>query len=235
MNFDFMDAPAPDTMMRALELLYALGALNDLGQLTKLGRKMAEFPIDPMLSKTLIQAEKYHCTEQILTIVAMLSIGNAIFYAPKDKKVHAEQARKNFNRPYGDHLSLLAIYDGWVETNYSGQWCFESFIQHRSLKKAKSIRDQLLNLMDRCEIPLLSVPDPSDTIPIRKSITSGFFYNAARLKRSGDGYATLKTNQSVMIHPSSSLYSTNPPFIIYFELVLTSKEYNLLTDSCANV
>ena len=67
MNFDFMDAPAPDTMMRALELLYALGALNDRGELTKMGRKMAEFPIDPMLSKTLIASEQYHCTEQVNT------------------------------------------------------------------------------------------------------------------------------------------------------------------------
>ena len=159
-----------------------------------------------------------------MSIVALLSVGNAIFYAPKDKKVHAEQARKNFNRPYGDHLSLLAVYEGWVETDYSSQWCFESFIQFKSLKKAKSIRDQLVNLLDRTEVKLLSNEDPGNTIPIRKAIASGFFYNAARLKRSGDAYSTLKTNQTVMIHPSSSLYSTNPPFVLYFELVLTSKE-----------
>ena len=54
MHFDFMDPPPAETLLRALEQLYALGALNDRGELTKLGRRMAEFPLDPMLSKTLI-------------------------------------------------------------------------------------------------------------------------------------------------------------------------------------
>ena len=99
MSFDFLDAPPPETLIRSLEQLYALGALNDRGELTKLGRKMAEFPIDPMLSKTLIAAEQYQCTEEVVSIVSMLSVGNSIFYRPKDKIVHADHARKNFFRP----------------------------------------------------------------------------------------------------------------------------------------
>ena len=65
MNFDFMDAPPAETLIRALEQLYALGALNDRGELTKLGRRMAEFPVDPVLSKTLISGETYSCTEEV--------------------------------------------------------------------------------------------------------------------------------------------------------------------------
>ena len=53
-HFDFMDPPPAETLIRALEQLYALGALNDEGDLTKMGRKMAEFPLDPMLSKAVI-------------------------------------------------------------------------------------------------------------------------------------------------------------------------------------
>jgi pre-mRNA-splicing factor ATP-dependent RNA helicase DHX16 len=155
----------------------------------------------------------------------MLSIGNAIFYSPKDKKVHAEQARKNFFRPGGDLLGLLAVWDSWVETDYSTQWCYENFIQYRSMKKARSVRDQLVRLMERTEVPLISNPDPSNTIPIRKAFTAGFFYNAARLSRSGDSYRTLKNNQSVFIHPSSSLHGETPRWVCYFELVMTSKEY----------
>jgi pre-mRNA-splicing factor ATP-dependent RNA helicase DHX16 len=84
-HFDFMDAPPAETMIRALEQLYALGALNDEGDLTKLGRRMAEFPLDPMLSKSMIMSEHYKCVDQVLTICAMLSVGNAIFYRPKEK------------------------------------------------------------------------------------------------------------------------------------------------------
>ena len=62
-NFDFMDPPPPETLIRALEQLYALGALNDEGDLTKLGRRMAEFPVDPLLSKCVIQSEHYKCVD----------------------------------------------------------------------------------------------------------------------------------------------------------------------------
>ncbi len=63
-GFEFLDPPPGETLMRALELLYALGALNDRGELTKLGRRMAEFPVDPMLSKAIISSEKYSCTDE---------------------------------------------------------------------------------------------------------------------------------------------------------------------------
>ena len=57
--FDFIDKPPDDTLIRALDLLYALGAFNDRGELTKLGRRMAELPIDPKLSRALLASEKY--------------------------------------------------------------------------------------------------------------------------------------------------------------------------------
>jgi len=69
MNFDFMDPPPSETLMRALEQLYALGALNDKGELTKLGRRMAEFPLDPMLAKMICASEKYQVSLLTLSIV----------------------------------------------------------------------------------------------------------------------------------------------------------------------
>jgi pre-mRNA-splicing factor ATP-dependent RNA helicase DHX16 len=55
-EFDFLDPPPHDMLVKGLEMLYALGALNHAGQLTILGRKMAEFPLEPMLSKMLIKS-----------------------------------------------------------------------------------------------------------------------------------------------------------------------------------
>jgi pre-mRNA-splicing factor ATP-dependent RNA helicase DHX16 len=65
LGFDFLDPPPGDTLVRALDLLYALGALNDRGELTKIGRRMAEFPMDPALSKSILASEKYKCTEEV--------------------------------------------------------------------------------------------------------------------------------------------------------------------------
>lgn len=94
-----------------MEQLYALGALNHLGELTKLGRRMAEFPVDPMMAKMLLASEKYRCSEEVLTIAAMLSVNSSVFYRPKDKIVHADTARKNFFTPGGDHLTLMTVYN----------------------------------------------------------------------------------------------------------------------------
>lgn len=72
-HFDFMDPPAPETLMRALELLNYLAALDDDGNLTDLGAVMAEFPLDPQLAKMLIASCNHNCSNEILSITAMLS------------------------------------------------------------------------------------------------------------------------------------------------------------------
>ena len=222
-HFDFMDPPPAETLIRALEQLYALGALNDRGELTKLGRKMAEFPLDPMMAKSICASEKYGCSEELLSICAMLSVNNAIFYRPKDKAVHADNARLNLTRKGGDHLTLLNVWTQWVDTNYSTQWCFENFIQHRSMKRARDVREQLEGLLERVEIEPRS--NVNDTTPILKSLLAGYFYHAARLQKSGDSYRSIKHNQTVHVHPSSGMFEEKPRWVMYFELVLTTKEF----------
>lgn len=220
-HFEFMDPPPVETLIRALEHLYALGALNDRGELTKMGRRMAEFPLDPMLSKMILASEKYKCSEEIITICSMLSVNNTIFYRPKDKQVQADHARKNFFRPQGDHLTLLNVYKQWEETGFSKEWCYENFIQYRSMARARDIRDQLVLLLDRVEIEKTST---DDTEAIRKAIAAGFFFHAAKLQKGGS-YKTVKHGETVQIHPSSSLFQSLPRWVIYHELVFTTKEF----------
>ncbi|KAF5270505.1 hypothetical protein FQA39_LY08383 [Lamprigera yunnana] len=221
-HFDFLDPPPHETLVLALEQLYALGALNHHGELTKLGRRMAEFPVDPMMAKMLLAAERYKCSEEIVTIGAMLSVNSAIFYRPKDKIIHADTARKNFNHTGGDHLSLLNVYNQWRDTDYSTQWCYENFIQYRSMKRARDVREQLVGLMQRVEIDMVS--NPAETADIRKAITAGYFYHIARLSKGGS-YKTVKHNQSVTIHPNSALFEELPRWLLYHELVFTTKEF----------
>ncbi|CAH1388645.1 unnamed protein product [Nezara viridula] len=221
-NFDFLDPPPHETLVLALEQLYALGALNHHGELTKLGRRMAEFPLDPMMGKMLLASEKYKCSEEIVTIAAMLSVNGAIFYRPKDKVVHADTARKNFFLPGGDHLVLWNVYKQWSDTDFSTQWCYENYIQYRSMKRARDVREQLVGLMQRVEMDIIS--NPTDSIAIRKTITAGYFYHIARLSKGGH-YKTVKHNQTVMIHPNSCLFEDLPRWVVYHELVFTTKEF----------
>ncbi|CAB9514499.1 splicing factor ATP-dependent RNA helicase-like protein cdc28 [Seminavis robusta] len=226
LHFDFMDRPPSDSLIRALEQLYALGALNDRGDLTKLGRRMAEFPLDPMLSKTVIVSEKLKCMSEILSMVAMLSLGAGVFYRPKDKALLADTARMNFARGGGgDHMSLYRCYHDWAQSNYSSIWCMENFVQLRTIRKARDIREQLEGLCERVEIdPAVSVD--GEVEPPMKAITAGFFYNVARLGRSGE-YQTVKQHKTVYIHPSSVMAKDEKPptWVVYFELAFTTKEF----------
>ncbi|RIB04006.1 P-loop containing nucleoside triphosphate hydrolase protein [Gigaspora rosea] len=228
MRFEFMDPPHEQALISALNDLYALGALNNNGELTKLGRRMAEFPLDPFLSKSIIWSEKYNCTEEVISIISMLTVQSSVFYRPKDKKFHADKARQNFVRPGGDHFTLLNVWEQWVDTNYSMNWCYENFVVYRSMSRARDVRDQLVGLCERAEVDLESNPNPGDLVPIQKSIVSGFFMNAAKLSRFGESYQKAKYGEpgrTIHIHPSSSLFQVNPKWVIYYELVLTSKEY----------
>ncbi|CAK9787247.1 putative pre-mRNA splicing factor [Cutaneotrichosporon oleaginosum] len=224
LNFDFLDKPPAETIIRSFEMLYALGALNHKGELTRLGRRMAEFPVDPMLSKAIIGSEVYKCTHEVLIIVSMVQESGSLLYRPKDKRVHADKAHKNFQKPGGDHFTLLNIFNQWADSNYSQQFCYENFVQYKSLVRVRDIRDQLASLCDRVEVVIESLPN--EIVPIQKAITAGYFYNTARLDKGGS-YRTTKNNHTVYLHPSSGLIGMQPPprFILYYELVLTSKEY----------
>lgn len=120
-NFDFMDPPPVQTLIAAMEMLYNLGALDDDGLLTKLGKLMAEFPLEPQLSKMLLTAHDLNCTDEAITIVAMLSVPN-FFHRPRDKQQLADQKRAKFFQPEGDHITLLTVYEMWKQHGYSVEW-----------------------------------------------------------------------------------------------------------------
>lgn len=227
LDFEFMDPPPTESLIGALNQLFALQALNHKGEMTKLGRQMAEFPTDPMLAKAVLAADKEKCVEEVLSIVSMLSESSALFFRPKDKKIHADSARNRFTvKDGGDHLTLLNVWNQWVDSDFSPVWARENFLQQRSLTRARDVRDQLAKLCERVEVAP-STCGASNLRPIKRAITAGFFPNAARLMRSGDSYRTVKNNTTVWIHPSSVLMSIDPPekMVVYFELVQTTKEY----------
>jgi len=116
---------------------------------------------------------RYKCSEEIASIAAMLNVNSAIFYRPKDKLILADTARRNFFSQGGDHLVLLNIYNQWANTDFSTNWCYENYIQHRSMRRARDVRDQLVGLMQRVEMEIVS--NPTETVNIRK--VCNYYFN----------------------------------------------------------
>ncbi|KAK4954193.1 DEAH-box ATP-dependent RNA helicase prp22 [Elasticomyces elasticus] len=223
LGFDFMDPPPTNTMLTALEELYALGALDDEGLLTRSGRRMADFPMEPSLAKALIASVELGCSEEMLSIVAMISAVQTVFHRPKEKQQQADQKKSRFHDPAGDHLTLLNVYNGWKGAGKSDPWCFENFVQPRSMRRSEDVRKQLVQILERHRLKIVSCG--RETVRVRQSLCAGFFRNSAR-KDPTEGYKTLVEGTPVYMHPSSALFGKGQAeHVLYHSLVETTREY----------
>lgn len=135
-------------MLNALTELYHLQSLDDEGKLTNLGKEMSLFPMDPTLSRSLLSSVDNQCSDEIVTIISMLSVQN-VFYRPKDRQLEADSKKAKFHHPYGDHLTLLNVYTRWQQANYSEQYCKTNFLHFRHLKRARDVKSQISMIFKR--------------------------------------------------------------------------------------
>ncbi|CAJ0635811.1 6311_t:CDS:10 [Entrophospora sp. SA101] len=207
LDFDFMDPPPQDNILNSMYQLWILGALDNTGELTPLGRRMVEFPLDPSLSKMLIVSQELGCTAEIL-----------------ERVEQSDAAREKFFVPESDHLTLLHVYTQWKSNGFQDGWCVNHFIHSKAMRKAQEVRSQLIDIMKAEKMELVSCGTNWDVV--RKCICSAYFHQAARIKGIGE-YVNIRTGMPCHLHPTSALYGLGytPDYIVYHELVMTSKEY----------
>ncbi|PYH44521.1 DEAH-box ATP-dependent RNA helicase PRP43 [Aspergillus saccharolyticus JOP 1030-1] len=228
-HFDLMDPPAPETLMRALEELNYLACLDDDGNLTQLGRLASEFPLDPALAVMLISSPEFYCSNEILSITALLSVPQ-VFVRPASQRKRADEMKDLFAHPDGDHLTLLNVYHAFKSPEAQAdlkQWCHDHFLSLRSLQSADNVRMQLLRIMEREELEMISTPfeDKKYYENIRRALCAGFFMQVAKKESQGKSmYMTIKDHQNVLLHPSTVL-GHEAEWVLYNEFVLTTKNY----------
>ena len=222
-KFPFLDPPPKETITASLYELWSIGALDNFGKLTPLGRQMAQFPIQPALSKLLLVASQNGCSEEMVIIVSMLSVPS-VFYRPKERQEESDLSRSRFFVPESDHLTLLNVYSQWKANNFSDFWCKKHFLHSKSLKKAKDIKEQIELIMKSNKVPVTSSGYEWDVV--RKCICSGYFYQAAKVHGFGE-FVNLRTGMKLQLHPTSALFGMSdlPQYVVYHELMLTTKEY----------
>ncbi|GAA5941712.1 hypothetical protein JCM1841_005160 [Sporobolomyces salmonicolor] len=223
-HFDYMDPPAPETVMRALELLNYLAAFDDEGNLTPLGDIMSAFPLEPQLAKMLIVSPEFKCSNEILSIAAMLSVPNP-YLRPNSQRKEADEAKAQFAHPAGDHLSLLNLYHAY-KGSPDANWCWNNYVSFRAMQQADNVRNQLKRNMEKLDLDLVSTAfeDKSYYENIQKALTCGFFMHVAHREGEKNSYLTIKDLQVVGLHPSTGL-DHNPEWVIYNEFVLTTRNF----------
>ncbi|CCE63005.1 hypothetical protein TPHA_0D03700 [Tetrapisispora phaffii CBS 4417] len=243
-GFPLLDKPSIQSLSKALETLYILGALNSNGSITRLGRIMCEFPCEPEFAKVIYTSATNETTkgvlEECVTIVAMLQEVSSMFIGSSKEAMNRVVGDSN-----SDHLLYLKIYDQWSESDYSKFWCKDHKVQYKTLCRVRNIREQLwkcserlglvaLNIKARQEIP--DITNMNITSKISKCFITGFPMNIAKLGTTG--YRTIgkgKANNGleVLIHPSSVVYQKShmeegrkpTKHILFQQLMLTTKEY----------
>ncbi|KAG8859318.1 putative ATP-dependent RNA helicase dhr2 [Tulasnella sp. 330] len=167
---DFMDAPAPETLLLSLQTLYQHGSLDATGEITQLGRQMAHFPLDPLQSRALIESTKHDYMSSVISILSLLSSTGKIFMdTHHGDREAADEVKLKFRHRSGDHMTLLNALRAYedvlghstnqstyrnvhmdsegtskvVDKKYAREWCRVNFLSERSLKEALDIRKQL--------------------------------------------------------------------------------------------
>ncbi|KAI5369505.1 Putative helicase, P-loop containing nucleoside triphosphate hydrolase [Septoria linicola] len=230
-RFDFITPPPAELIIRALELLFSLGALDDYAKLTSpLGTRMAELSIEPMLAKCLLSAPNFGCLSEILTITAMTSLQGAIWFTHDAKKAE-ETARRKFAVEEGDHLTLLNIYQAFItKGKKESRWCQQHYLNFKSMTRAVSIRNQLRRYLERFGIDVSeTLSNDKDVLrvggrpkeeSIRRCLTSGFFAHAARMLPDGT-FRTVDGGTVLHAHPSSLMFNRKADWVIFTEVMET--------------
>ncbi|KAF8485644.1 P-loop containing nucleoside triphosphate hydrolase protein [Gautieria morchelliformis] len=220
-KFDYLDAPPPECLMRALELLNYLSAPDDYGNLTALGATMAEFPLDPQCSNeiltlaAMLSGERWCLSVDLKTSFTTLTVPN-VWMRPNDRRNEADAAKALLSVPGGDHFTLLNVYNSYRENQHDKNWT-----QRLLVAEADKVRTQLRRMMEHFDIELVSTQDQRTFYTnIQKALVCGFFMQVAHKEAGKRSYTTVKDNQVVSLHPSWGL-DIHAEWVLFNEFILT--------------
>ncbi|KAF5391843.1 hypothetical protein D9757_001629 [Collybiopsis confluens] len=222
MKFEWVSAPPAESILRALETLFAAGMVGEDGRLTPTGQKVAECPVEVGIARMLFSSKEFQCGEEILTIAAMCSIQDVFIIPDGAPGALAELERRKFTAEEGDHLTLLNVYNAFTRYGKSSSWCKNHALSFRALSRAISIRAQLKKYMQRFNLPLESCQ--GDAKRLRKCLVSGYWRNGARWV--GDGtFKSVRGNRTMYVHPTSVLFTRKPRsgWVVFHEMEETKK------------
>ena len=114
---------------------------------------MSTFPLEPQLAKMLIVSPEFKCSNEILSIAAMLSVPNP-YLRPNSQRKEADEAKAQFAHPDGDHLSLLNLYHAY-RGNPDANWCWSNYVSFRAMQQADNVRNQLKRSMEKMDLSVL--------------------------------------------------------------------------------
>jgi len=258
-TFPFIDPPASKSIKDGFDTLLELSAIHpkkrqqEKGKkkantktfgLTPMGRIMARLPMDPKLSRILIEADKTGCLEEATVIATALTVSD-IRQRPADKAQAADQKHGQFKDPASDFMTLLNIWNACKEAGKSlksrskvRKWCIENYLSFKRLREWQDIHRQVTRMLKEHKI-VQKAPLPANQchaqnrkksktversplyVAIHKALLQGYLAGIAHKKEKNLFIAA--KGQQALIFPGSGLFNKAGNWIVASEYVKTSQ------------
>ncbi|MCL7028933.1 hypothetical protein MKW94_007213 [Papaver nudicaule] len=243
-EFDFVDAPNPKAIDRAIKNLIQLGAIckeNGVFILTETGRKIVKLGIEPRLGKLILDSFHFHLRREGVVLAAVMANASSIFcrVGNQEDKFKSDCFKVKFCHRDGDLFTLLSVYQEWenVPPEKKNKWCWENSINAKSMRRCKDIVEELECCLKN-DLRII-VPGPGKWLwkpgeesehdrNLKKIILSTFAENVAMYSGHDRlGYQVALTGKHVQLHPSCSLlvYGQKPDWVVFGELISVPHQY----------
>ena len=226
-KFPFIDPPKQKNINDGYNTLLELNAVRkekDRYELTETGRKMARIPLDPRLSKIVLESAKRFCLNQALTIVSALSIQDPR-ERPEGKEKKADRIHREHQHEESDFFSLLQLWEQFQNCKQQmsmRKFCKSNFLSFKRMRDWVDIRRQIKNIVE--ENGIHSKNSKRDEEQLHKAILSGFLSNIAEKKEKKEkNFYTGSKNKEVMLFPGSALFNNGGQWIVAADMVKTSR------------
>ncbi|CAK8712838.1 ATP-dependent RNA helicase HrpA [Candidatus Electronema aureum] len=232
--FPFLDPPVPQAISEGYRTLRELGALTDEHHLTARGKIMARLPLDPRISRMIIEGAELGVLRETAVIAAALAIQDPRVQPP-DKQEKARQAQRAFIHPGSDLLTLVKLWDACRGDKSSAptssalrRFCTTNFCSWQRMREWFDIHEQILRILGQHEefkaaLEQLSNPDraPGPPEAVHQAVTAGFLRNIAQRKEKNT--YLISGGREAVLFPGSCLYSKGGEWIVAVDFIQTSQ------------
>jgi len=235
--FPFIDPPAARAIRDGYDLLQELGAIEMTGpkpRLSAKGKIMAMLPLDPRISRMIIEARDHNCLQEIIIIASALAIQDPRI-RPAEAEAEADKAHAGFKVHPSDFLSYLKIWEEFNSLPFRGKekdkkksrsqmrkFCRSHFLSYQRLREWQDIYEQINSTL-REEKGYTMNRTPASYENIHYAILSGFLRNIGF--RKGKNIYQGAQGKELMLFPGSVIFNKGGQWIIAAELVETTRLY----------
>ncbi len=225
-DFPFVEPPESRLVNDGYKLLFELGAIDAYNKITKIGKHLGHFPIDPKLSRMLLQAKNENALSEVLIIVSALATQDPR-ERPLDKQQAADEKHAVFTDKLSDFVFYINLWNAYhaekkdLSANQLRKWCKKNFIAWMRMREWIDTFNQIKRMLSNLKLTLNTTAASYEQV--HRALLAGLLANIG-FKNEDKEYLGAR-NKKFNVFPGSKLFKSPPQWIMAAEIVETSRVY----------